>query len=118
LISVGGHFRPFKLNLKHFTRSGSAVQRGRCRSDQMANRSSTTAGAPDAGPALPMDVLGFYGALVVWAGLLGYGFKSGKRGSFNPFLLFGIVLLVAINTRYFVEGPAAGIAFFVAIYDV
>ncbi len=61
------------------------------------------------------DVLVFYAALGLWAGLLVYGLRTRR---FQPFLWLGFALLVVLNGRYFIEGPAAGIAFFVGIYDV
>ncbi len=61
------------------------------------------------------DVLAMYAALAVWAGLLAIGFR---RRRFGPFLIWGLLLLVVLNGRYFVEGPPAGIAFFVGLYDV
>jgi hypothetical protein len=64
---------------------------------------------------LPIGVIAFYGALVVWAGLLVAGLK--KR-SFSAFLAFGVALLVVLNGRYFVDGAANSIAFFIGIYDV
>ena len=65
--------------------------------------------------ALPLGVLAVYGSLAVWAGLLFYGVK---RGSFGPFLLFGIALLLVLNVRYLIEGAPNAIAFFIGIYDV
>jgi Predicted membrane protein (DUF2306) len=65
--------------------------------------------------AIPISVIAFYGALVVWAGLLALGFK---RRSYGLFLVFGIVLMVALNGRYAIDGAAKSIAFFVGIYDV
>ncbi|MEL6984573.1 MAG: hypothetical protein AAFO29_19250, partial [Actinomycetota bacterium] len=61
------------------------------------------------------DVLVFYAALAVWAGLLVLGFR---RRRFGPFLWLGLGLLVVLNGRYFLEGPPDAIAFFVGIYDV
>ncbi len=61
------------------------------------------------------DVLVFYAAAAVWAALLVVGFR---RRSFTWFVWFGLALLVVLNGRYFLEGPPAGIAFFVGIYDV
>ncbi len=62
-----------------------------------------------------IGVLAFYGALVVWLGLLVLGLR---RRSYRPFLVFGIVLLLALNGRYLVEGAPRSIAFFNGIYDV
>jgi hypothetical protein len=64
---------------------------------------------------IPVGVIAFYGALVVWGGMLVMGFK---RRAYAPFLIFGVVLLVALNGRYAVDGAANSIAFFVGIYDV
>ena len=41
-----------------------------------------------------------------------------KRKNYWPFLGFGMLLLIVLNVRYFIEGPPAAIAFFVGIYDV
>jgi len=65
--------------------------------------------------AIPIGVIAFYGALVVWAGLLLVGLK---RRAFGPFLVFGVALLVVLNARYAIEGAANSIAFFIGIYDV
>ncbi len=64
---------------------------------------------------LAYDVLVFYGLIAVWIALLVIGIR---RRRFQPFLLFGVALLLALNVRYFIEGPPAAIAFFVGIYDV
>lgn len=64
---------------------------------------------------LPIGVIAFYGALVVWFGLFVIGFR---RRTYGAFLVFGIVLLVVLNGRYFVDGAANSIAFFIGIYDV
>ena len=64
---------------------------------------------------LPLDVIVFYGALLVWAVLLARGWK---RGSYGGFIAFGVLLLVALNARYAIDGAARSIAFFVGIYDV
>lgn len=61
------------------------------------------------------DVLILYAALAVWAALLVVGFR---RRNLWPFALFGLVLTLFLNGRYFIEGPAAAIAYFVGIYDV
>ncbi|MGI9613695.1 MAG: DUF2306 domain-containing protein [Acidimicrobiales bacterium] len=65
--------------------------------------------------AVAYDVVALYVALAVWAGLLVVGLT---RKNYWPFLGFGIVILLVLNVRYFVEGPAASIAFFIGIYDV
>ena len=64
---------------------------------------------------LAVGVLAFYGALVVWIGLLLVGLK---RRSYAPFLVFGVALLVVLNARYAIDGAPASIAFFIGIYDV
>ena len=61
------------------------------------------------------DVLVLYVALVVWAVLL---VVSVRRRSYVPFLGFGVLILLVLNVRYFIEGPPAAIAFFIGIYDV
>ena len=53
--------------------------------------------------AVPIDVMAFYAALVVWLGLLARGFQ---RRRFGAFLVFGVVLLVVLNGRYAVDGAA------------
>lgn len=65
--------------------------------------------------AIPFGVIAFYGALVVWAGLLVLGLK---RRTYGPFLIYGVVLLVLLNGRYAIDGAPNSIAFFVGIYDV
>ncbi len=65
--------------------------------------------------ALPIGVLAVYGALAVWSGLLAVAVK---RRSYGPFLMFGVGLLLFLNVRYFIDGAADGIAFFIGIYDV
>ena len=64
---------------------------------------------------LPLGVLGVFAALVVWAGLLVRGFRSGR---YSAFLFFGLLLMLFLNIRYLIEGSANGIAFFIGIYDV
>jgi hypothetical protein len=64
---------------------------------------------------IPIGVIAFYGALVAWIGLLLLGIK---RRTYGAFLVFGAVLLVALNARYATAGAARSIAFFVGIYDV
>ncbi|MEM9331313.1 MAG: DUF2306 domain-containing protein [Pseudomonadota bacterium] len=64
---------------------------------------------------LPIGVLGVYGAIAVWLGLLVSAWRS---GSFKVFLWFGIGLLLFLNVRYLIEGAPAGIAFFIGIYDI
>lgn len=64
---------------------------------------------------LPFGVLGIYGALVVWLAVLVVGVK---RRAYGLPLYFGVGLLLVLNIRYLLEGPASAIAFFVGIYDV
>lgn len=64
---------------------------------------------------LPIAVIAFYGALVVWFGLLALGLKRRRYGAF---LVFGVGLLIVLNGRYFVDGAPNSIAFFNGIYDV
>ncbi len=61
------------------------------------------------------DVLVFYSALVAWVGLLAFGLRQKK---FGPFMIFGLIITSVVNLRYFVDGQAASIAFFIGIYDV
>lgn len=61
------------------------------------------------------DVLVFYGLLVIWAVLLANGVRS---GNYRWFLGFGVLIALGLNIRYFIEGQAASIAFFIGIYDV
>ena len=63
---------------------------------------------------LPIGVLGIYGALVIWVGLLA---DALRRRSYGWFFGFGIALLLVLNIRYFVEGVPDSIAFFIGIYD-
>lgn len=41
-----------------------------------------------------------------------------RQQSYRLFLNFGIVFLLALNIRYFIEGAPSAIAFFISIYDV
>jgi hypothetical protein len=62
---------------------------------------------------LPVTVLAVYGALVIWVSLLIVGIK---KGSFRPFLGFGIALMLVLNVRYFIAGVGNAIAFFCLEY--
>ncbi|MEP0941455.1 MAG: DUF2306 domain-containing protein [Rhizobiaceae bacterium] len=64
---------------------------------------------------MPIGVISVYGALIVWAGLLIYG---GRRRSYQPFLIFGIGLMLFLNAGYFISGAPNAIANFIGIYDV
>lgn len=64
---------------------------------------------------LPLGVLGIYAGLVIWTALLVVGLR---RHNYGPFLGFGLVLLLFLNVRYFIEGATGSIAFFIGIYDV
>ncbi len=61
------------------------------------------------------EVLVLYGALAVWLGLLGYGFR---RSNFWPFLGFGTLIMLVLNVGYFARGAPDAIAYFIGIYDV
>lgn len=64
---------------------------------------------------MPLSVLGFYGAVLVWAALIARGFSSPRRW---PLIAgVGLVLLLFLNIRYLIEGAPAGIAFFISLYD-
>ena len=64
---------------------------------------------------MPVGVLGFYGAVLVWAVLIARGFS---RPRYWPVIAgFGLVLLLFLNIRYLIEGAPAGIAFFISLYD-
>jgi hypothetical protein len=63
-----------------------------------------------------LGVLVTYAALVVWAALLVQAFR--QRGSFGPFIGFGLIFSIVLNGRYFVQGTTKAIAHFVGIYDV
>ncbi len=43
---------------------------------------------------------------------------SSERTNFWPFAIFGTLIALSLNIRYFIEGPPAAIAFFISIYDV
>lgn len=60
-------------------------------------------------------VLAFYGALVIWAGLL---VAALRRSSFKWFMGFGVALMLVLNVGYFISGQPQAIAFFISIYDV
>ncbi len=64
---------------------------------------------------MPIDVIVFFIALAVWAGVLVHAWKTER---YQWFVRFGLALLVVLNVRYFIDGQAESIAFFVAIYDV
>lgn len=61
------------------------------------------------------DILVLYGALVVWAMLLAFGFR---KSTFWPFLVFGTLIALVLNIGYFVRGQPEAIAYFIGIYDV
>ncbi len=64
---------------------------------------------------LPIGVLTVYAALVVWIILL---IRGVKQHTYSTFLNFGVLFLLALNVRYFIEGAPDAIAFFIGIYDV
>ncbi len=61
------------------------------------------------------DVLVVYAALAVWAVLT---VVSIRRRDARLFLGFGVLLMLGLNVRYFIEGQPDAISFFVGIYDV
>lgn len=65
--------------------------------------------------SLPYDVIAVYISFVIWIALAIGDFKKQK---YTATIIFGTVLLLALNVRYLIEGSADGIAFFVGIYDV
>lgn len=60
------------------------------------------------------DVLVVYAAIAIWLGLL---VRAWRTKSFRAFLGFGLLIAVALNIRYLIEGSDAGISYFVSIYD-
>jgi hypothetical protein len=64
---------------------------------------------------VPISVLGFYGAVAVWALLITRGLSTPKQW---PLIAgFGLALLLFLNIRYVIEGAPAGIALFISLYD-
>ena len=64
---------------------------------------------------MPLSVMGFYGAVLVWGALISRGLFRPKQW---PLIAgFGLVLLLFLNIRYVLEGAPAGIAFFISLYD-
>ena len=64
---------------------------------------------------MPISVLGFYGAVAVWALLIARGLFKPKQW---PLIAgFGLALLLFLNIRYVIDGAPAGIAFFISLYD-
>ena len=64
---------------------------------------------------MPISVLGFYGAVALWAVLIARGVFKPKQW---PLIAgFGLVLLLFLNVRYLIDGAPAGIAFFISLYD-
>ena len=66
---------------------------------------------------MPISVLGFYAALVLWGVLIVRGL-SRPREEWSLVAAIGLALLLFLNVRYLIEGAPAGIAFFVSLYDV
>ena len=55
---------------------------------------------------MPISVLGFYGAVAVWALLIARGLFKPKQW---PLIAgFGLALLLFLNIRYVIEGAPAG----------
>ena len=64
---------------------------------------------------MPISVLGFYGAVAVWALLITRGLSTPKQW---PLIAgVGLALLLFLNIRYVIEGAPAGIALFISLYD-
>lgn len=61
------------------------------------------------------DVLVVYAALALWGALT---VVSIRRRDARPFLVMGVLIMLGLNVRYFIEGQPAAISFFVGIYDV
>ena len=64
---------------------------------------------------MPVNVMGFYGAVFVWAVLISWGVSRPKL--WPSIASFGLVILLFLNIRYLIEGAPAGIAFFISLYD-
>lgn len=64
---------------------------------------------------MPIETVIFYGALVLWGGLLLQGLRVSR---WQGFMFFGIGLMLVLNLGYFVRGQGDAIAFFVSIYDL
>jgi len=63
--------------------------------------------------AIPYDVIAFFGALVIWTGLL----HALKAASFGRFLGFGVAMVAVMNLRYswgdrYDTHPSWGVAFY------
>ena len=64
---------------------------------------------------MPISVLGFYGAVLLWTILITRGISQPRQW---PLVAgFGLLLLLFLNVRYLIEGAPAGIAFFISLYD-
>ncbi len=63
---------------------------------------------------MPYDLIVCYVLLAAWTIVFIQGVRT---KNLKPTLIFGLVLAVGLNVRYFIEGPPAAIAFFVGIYD-
>ena len=64
---------------------------------------------------MPVETMVFYGALVLWAGLLVHGLRNAR---WQGFMFVGVGLMLILNIGYFVRGQGDAIAFFVSIYDL
>ena len=61
----------------------------------------------------------FYRSLVIGAVLLGWlYFFSSKQQRYSVFVVYMTILTLTLNSRYFIDGPSASIAFFTGVYDV
>lgn len=61
------------------------------------------------------DVLVMYVAIAVWIVLL---VRAWRIKNFRAFLGFGLLIACSLNLRYLIDGSAAGISYFVSIFDV
>lgn len=61
----------------------------------------------------------FYASLVIGAVLLGwFYFFSPTQQRYSVFVGYMAILTLVLNSRYFIDGPSASIAFFTGVYDV
>ena len=68
---------------------------------------------------IPIDVLVFFAALAVGFVLLAKGYfahaKSSNKTPHRAFVLYTTGLTIILNARYFTDGTAKSIAFFVGV---
>ena len=70
---------------------------------------------PTKGSGVPILVLGFFAAVVLWAVMLAAAFRTSQ---YRYFIFIGIGLMLVLNVGYFVNGQADAIAYFISLYDV